>query len=189
MNNIGLIVIGCSAGGIEALKYILSKIDSLSLPPIVIVQHRGAEGPAIMIPFFKEVCRLSVKDAESKEPLALGHVYFAPAGYHLLVSDQLTFDLTVEDPVNYSRPSIDVLFESVASIAGLKTLGIVLTGANEDGAKGLKKIVDHGGLAVVQDPEEALFIQMPQAALRLVPNARKFRLQEIVGFLLEMSKS
>lgn len=186
MKKIGLIAIGCSAGGIDALKSILPSLRSPKLPPIVIIQHRGSEWPQILVPFFQEICALPVKEAESKEVAKNGHIYFAPAGYHLLLSDEMTFDLTVEEPVRFSRPSIDVFFESVADIKDLRGLGIILTGANDDGAMGLKKIVDHHGLAIVQDPKEAPFDFMPRAALEQVPQALKLVQQDILRFLLEM---
>lgn len=187
MKPFDLIVMGCSAGGIEALKIVLGPLRSNKLPPVVIVQHRGTDRPPLLVSFFNGFCKLPVKEAESKEPLQKGHIYFAPGGYHLLISDELSFDLTVEEPVNFSRPSINVLFESVACIPNINALGVVMTGANGDGALGLKKIVENGGQAIVQNPKEALFSQMPQAALNLTPKAKQLDLQEIGRYLLELS--
>jgi two-component system chemotaxis response regulator CheB len=184
-----LIVIGCSAGGIEALRMILTGLDRHNMVPIVICQHRATDSAPLLVSYFAEVCQLPVKEAESKEPIEKGSIYFAPAGYHLLISDDMSFDLSVEEPVNFSRPSIDVLFESAADALGPRVTGIILTGANEDGAYGLRRILEEGGWALVQDPLTAVFAEMPQAALTLSPSAEKKTLQEIAGFLLEISKS
>ncbi len=110
-------------------------------------------------------CRLKVKEAEEKEALAAGHVYVAPANYHLLVEKDRTLALSTEDKVNYSRPSIDVLFESAAEVFGRELAGVVLTGGNSDGTRGLRRIKSRGGLALVQDPASAEAPTMPQAAI------------------------
>ena len=160
-----LIVIGGSAGGIEALRAILPAIPRHA-PPVVVALHyppfRGGE----LVSLFGGMCICPVREAMDKEPLATGTITFAPPGYHAMVESDFTVSLSVDGLVNYSRPSIDVLFESAAFSAGKQTLGIVLSGANEDGAKGLASIRGSVGLAWVQDPAEVPFRIMPDAAIR-----------------------
>ena len=164
-------MIGASAGGIEALRAILEKIEKPYPLPIIVVQHIGARGHRELSGFFDEICNLKVKDAEDKEFIAPGVIYFAPAGYHILIENDKSFGLTVEEPVNFARPSIDVLFSSAATVYKDKLLGIILTGANHDGAQGLSDIKELGGTVIVEDPKSAKVATMPQAAMnKVVPN-------------------
>lgn len=183
-----LVVIGCSAGGLEVLKVLLSDLPKKFQPALVIVQHISVDAPQPLAEFFQPISSIQVKEAEDKETIRSGIAYFAPAGYHLMISDRNTFQLSVEEPVNYSRPSIDVLFETAADAYGEKLLGIVLTGANEDGAKGLARIHSRGGSIVIQDPAAAEFSNMPMAALKAVPGPdRLFSLKEIQSLLVGFS--
>lgn len=159
------IVIGSSAGGIEALKSILMRIPEAYPLSIFVVQHLGARSPQTLVQFFSSICRAPVKEIEDKDFIKPGVIYFAPVGYHALVEGDFSFSLSVEEPVNYARPSIDVLMETVAEAYKEKAVGIILTGANHDGALGLKMIHDYGGMTVVQDPETAAFPAMPEAAI------------------------
>ena len=159
------IVIGVSAGGLEALKAILPALPESFSIPIAIVQHRNERQDNFLIEYLDKISKLKVKEAEGKEPLCSGYAYLAPAGYHLLVEPDRSFSLSVDDRVNYSCPSIDVLFESAAEVFSESLIGIILTGANSDGAKGLKAIKKKGGLAIVQNPATAESDSMPKAAL------------------------
>jgi two-component system, chemotaxis family, protein-glutamate methylesterase/glutaminase len=161
-----LVAIGASAGGIDALLVLLDGLQA-SRCPIVVVLHLPDDHDSHLVDVFGARLRLPVEEAQPHEPIAPGRLYFAPPGYHLLVEPDLSFSLSCEPPVLYSRPSIDVLFESCAEACGERLLGIVLTGANEDGAAGLARIHALGGLTAVQDPAEAAHSVMPEAALRL----------------------
>ena len=162
------VVMGASAGGLDALRRILSGLDESFPLPIVIVQHMAASS-GYLAELLDEACRIRVKEADEKEALAAGVAYLAPAGYHLLVEPERTLSLTVDGKVNFSRPSIDLLFETAADAFGPALIGVVLTGANADGAAGLRKIKAAGGLAIVQDPAEAQARAMPAAAIAAAP--------------------
>jgi len=159
------IVIGASAGGLTALTQILPKLPHPFPQAVVVVQHLHPESGEYMVEFLKQRCLLPVKEAEDKESVLPGVIYVAGARYHLLIERDRTFSLSVDDKVNYARPSIDVLFESAAATYGPKLIGVVLSGANADGTAGLAAIKARGGLAVVQDPATAEASFMPQAAL------------------------
>ena len=160
-----LVVIGTSMGGLHALSAILSRLGADFALPIAVVQHRGTDGEAAMLVNLLQMrCVLPVSEANDKEPLVGGHVYLAPPDYHLLV-DGNRFALSTEARVQHARPSIDVLFESAADVYGARTLGVVLTGANADGAAGTRRIRQRGGRVVAQDPATAEAPQMPAAAI------------------------
>lgn len=166
MSHIDAIVIGASAGGVEAINSLLSKLEAQLSVPILVVIHVAAR--SIFFPeAFYSGKDLKLKEAEDKDCLEPGCIFFAPADYHLLVEKNHTLSLSSEEPVLYSRPSIDVLFKSAADVYGASLLGILLTGANEDGADGLFEIKKQGGLAIVQDPKTAQCDMMPQSALKL----------------------
>lgn len=159
------IVIGASAGGFAALSHLLPRLPQSLPQTVVVVQHLHPEGGEYMVEFLDQHSSLPVKEAEDKEQLMPGVVYIAPAQYHLLIERDRTFSLSIDDKVNYSRPSIDVLFESAAQVYGPRLIGLILTGANADGAAGLAQIKARGGLTVVQDPGTAEVSYMPQAAI------------------------
>lgn len=186
--NIRAVLVGASAGGIDALKALLEPLDKSFSLPIVIVQHIGMKSSQSLIPLFSELCAMSVKEAEANEHFEPGVVYFAPAGYHLMIESDGTFSLSVDEPVTFSRPSVDVLFESAADSLGGDVLGIVLTGANHDGALGLKKIVEAGGVGIVQCPDTAAFSTMPASALALVKDSLVLTLPEISEYLQTISR-
>ena len=143
------IVMGTSAGGLNALSTVLPMLPGDFPLAIVVVQHVHRDSGNFFVEYLHEKCQLRVKEAEEKESIQPGVVYIAPANYHLLIEHNRTFALTIDEKVNYSRPSIDVLFDAAAQVYGSRLIGIVLTGANADGAKGLKTIKAHGGLAIV----------------------------------------
>jgi len=164
-----LVAIGASAGGVEALLALFQGLQPPLRAPVVIVLHLPPEQDSRLPEVFALRSRLPVQEAQPHAPVEPGHVYFAPPGYHLLVEADLTFSLSCDPPVLYSRPSIDVLFESCAEALGDRVAGMLLTGANEDGARGLARLHAVGGLTAVQDPAEAAHPTMPAAALRLAP--------------------
>lgn len=177
------VVIGASAGALEALSAILPALPPDFTPPILIVVHVPPDRPSVLAELFRAKCQRPVREAEDKEPIADGTIYFAPPGYHLLVEAGKTLALSSDEPVLFSRPSIDVLFESAADAYGPGLVGIVLTGANTDGAEGLRTIAHSSGLAFVQEPQEAFASAMPEAAIRLVPAAIVLPLGQIAARL------
>jgi two-component system chemotaxis response regulator CheB len=181
MTGLSLIVIGVSAGGLNALATLLRGLEADFPIPIAIVQHRSRDSDALAL-VLQEYTPLKLREIEDKMAIEPGNVYVAPPDYHTLVDDG-HFALSVDAPVVYSRPSIDVLFESAADELGERLAGIVLTGANKDGARGLRRIVQRGGLAIVQDPQSAEVDVMPRAALQQVPNANVVALADLGAYL------
>jgi two-component system, chemotaxis family, protein-glutamate methylesterase/glutaminase len=159
------VVVGASAGAVDALQTLLAAIPRTFRAALLIVVHVPADNDTLLVDVLAPGCVLPVCEAADKEAIEPGFVYIAPAGYHLLVEPQRTLALSLEPPVNYSRPSIDVLFESAAYAYRDRLLGIVLTGANQDGADGLAIIRAAGGLAWVQDPSGAVASTMPASAI------------------------
>jgi len=178
------IVIGVSVGGLNALSNILPALLADFPVPVIIVQHISQDkSDNFLTTILNERCGLRVKEADEKEKIAKGNVYLAPRGYHLLVEKDKTFSLSIDEVVNYSRPSIDVLFESAAEAYSSGLIGIVLTGASSDGANGLKKIKESGGIAIVQDPDTAEGTAMPLSAIQACKVDHKLPLDEIGEFL------
>jgi two-component system chemotaxis response regulator CheB len=166
---IGAVVIGGSAGSVDVLSALLPAFSPSCAVAVLVVVHLPRERPSGLVALFAPKCRLSVVEAEDKQPLVPGVIYLAPPDYHLLVEGGEKLALSADEPVHYSRPSIDVLFESAADAFGPALLGVVLSGANHDGAVGLSAIARAGGLALVQAPDEALASAMPRAASKAVP--------------------
>jgi two-component system, chemotaxis family, protein-glutamate methylesterase/glutaminase len=168
MNNMKYraIVIGTSAGGIEASVHILGKLPVTFALPIILVQHLHKDQDVVaLVQLYNDRIPVQVKEAEEKEQIQPGHIYLAPPDYHLLIERDETFSLSVDEKVNYSRPSIDVLFESAADVYGPSLIGVLMTGANHDGALGLQRIKQYGGMTLVEDPATAKFPEMPKSAL------------------------
>lgn len=159
------LVIGASAGATRALAEILPTVPEGARIPLVVVVHLSPNRPSLLPELFGSRCAARVLEPEDKQPISAGTIWFAPPNYHLLVEPDRTFSFSVDEPVNFSRPSIDVLFESAADTFAGKLCGIVLTGANEDGAAGAAAIRQRGGLVIAQDPETAQAKQMPRAAI------------------------
>jgi two-component system, chemotaxis family, protein-glutamate methylesterase/glutaminase len=166
-----LIVIGGSAGAIEVLGRMLAGLTTRLTPAVAIVIHLPPQGPNVLHEVLARPGSPKMKLAEDKEPVSPGTIYFAPPDYHLLVESGRTFALSQDDRVHYSRPAVDVLFESAADAYGDRLMGIILSGANADGASGLRAIADAGGMTVVQAIESAEMIAMPAAALQAVPGS------------------
>jgi len=180
---VGAVVIGTSAGGVEALSVILPALPATFRPPVFVVLHLPRERPSLLAEIFQPRCALPVREADDKEPIEAGTVYFAPPDYHLLIEKDGTVALSNDDLVNFSRPSIDVLFESAAEAYGARLLGVILTGANRDGADGLAAVRGAGGIAVVQDPAEAQAAMMTEAALARTAVDYVLPLKEIAALL------
>lgn len=181
------VVIGTSAGGMNALAVILPALpDSFPLP-VAVVQHLSPHSDGFLAEYLDRIGKLRAKEAEDKEPMRPGYVYVAPAGYHLLVESDRTFSLSVDAHVNFCRPSIDVLFESAAEVFQSGLIGVVLTGANADGSHGLMSVKAHGGLAVVQDPESAEASCMPRSALERTTVDYAVALEEIAPLLIRLT--
>jgi two-component system chemotaxis response regulator CheB len=177
------VVVGASAGALEALSVILPALSADFGLPIMVVVHIPPDKRSVLAELFAAKCALKVVEAEDKVPLEAGTIYFAPPDYHLLVETDRSLALSADEPVLFSRPSIDVLFESAADVYGPGLIGIVLTGANQDGALGLKAIADAGGITIVQAPGTAFQDAMPQAAIDTVPTAQILTLASIATYL------
>lgn len=186
MSRVQLVAMGASWGGLRAVETVLGALPPGFGAPVVIAQHRQADSSdEILARLLDARCDLQVCDAEDKQALHSGVVLIAPAGYHLLVESG-SVALSVDEPLNFSRPSIDILLGSAADAYGEDVVGVVLTGANADGALGLAHIAARGGTAIVQDPETAERREMPAAALRATPEARVLALEEIGPALTEL---
>lgn len=164
-SRIGGVVIGASAGGVQALSELLPALRRDAQVAVFVVLHLPRDRPSLLVEVFSRKCALDVREAQDKEPVVPGTVYFAPPNYHLLLDDGPQLALSADDVVNHSRPSIDVLFESAADVYRERLLGIILTGANEDGAAGLAAVHDAGGITVVQEPQSAQSSLMILSAL------------------------
>jgi two-component system, chemotaxis family, protein-glutamate methylesterase/glutaminase len=178
-----LIVIGTSWGGLGALSRLLDGLHDDVRLPIVVAQHRSPESEAFGLEsLLQHHTRRLVSDPDDKTPLEPDHVYLGPPDYHVLV-EQGRLALSTDRPVQFARPSVDVLFESAADAYGIGAIGIVLTGASADGAEGLARIKERGGVAIVQDPATAEKRAMPDAALAATAADAVLPLDEIPGFL------
>ena len=177
------IVIGASAGGVEALSVILPLLPATFRPSLLIVLHLPRERPSLLVEIYEKRCALPIREADDKEPVEPGTVYFAPPDYHMLVEKNRQIALSTDEPVHFSRPSVDVLFESAADVYGDRLLGVILTGANEDGAAGLHAIHRAGGVTVVQQPDSAKAPLMVVSALQRNPADFVLSLPEIAQLL------
>lgn len=162
-----IVVIGASTGAVEALHVLLPLLSQGLSVPVVVVVHLPAHHRSLLPDIFAPLCQAPVREPLDKEPVAGGVIWFAPADYHLMIEGQRSFAYSVDAPVKYSRPAVDVLFESAARTYGAGVTGVVLTGASDDGADGAAAIRTHGGCVYVQDPEQADAKLMPMAAIRL----------------------
>jgi two-component system, chemotaxis family, protein-glutamate methylesterase/glutaminase len=177
-----IVVIGTSYGGVAALQEVLPGLAPDLPAPVVIVQHRMRDEDNGLCEFLRDHCPLPVVEPNDKDAVEAGRVYLAPRDYHLLVEGG-RFALSVDAPVTFARPSIDVLFESAADAYGAAAAGVILTGSNRDGARGLARIRERGGVAAVQDPEEAASRAMPEAALAAAKVDRVLPLREIAPLI------
>lgn len=184
MSDRSVVVVGCSWGGFHALRQILAAVPGGFTTPIVIAQHRlpGGDGLAQTL---QSASHIPIADVTDKEPLQPGAAYLAPADYHLFV-ERGSLALSIDDLVQFARPSVDVLFESAADAYGEGVVAVLLTGANEDGAEGLRRVKDKGGFTIVQDPATAVRKEMPLAALAAVEPDAVLPLDQIGPFLVDL---
>jgi len=183
MKQFEAVVIGVSAGGLAALEVVLPALGESFPLSVLVVQHLSPDSENYLPQHLDVRCALHAKEAEDKEPLRPGTVYVAPPNYHLMVEADKTIALSTEGRVNFSRPSVDVLFETAAEVFCERLVGVILTGANSDGATGAIKIKQFGGLVVVQDPETAVADAMPRAAIKSVSVDHVLPLDRIGPFL------
>ncbi len=189
MQAVDAVVIGASAGGVDALMTLLADLPAQWRLPVVVVLHLPENHESRLAEVFRPRTPLAVCEAADKAPVAPGTLYFAPPGYHLSIERDRSFSLSCEPPVSYSRPSIDVLMSSAADAYGRALAGMLLTGANEDGASGMLRIHQAGGLTAVQDPAEALVATMPGAALKRHTPDFVFPLRELRALLLQLDSA
>lgn len=183
-----VIVVGVSSGGMNAMKVIFSLLPKDFNTPVIIVQHIGAHSDSQWIKLLNDISNLPIKEADEKEKIENGKVYIAPPNYHLLIEKDRTFSLTIDERVNYSRPSIDVLFESAAEAYADKLIGVILTGSNNDGTDGIKRIKECGGLAIIQKPETAESAFMPKSAIAAIKPDFVLSLEGIAELLITLDK-
>ncbi len=186
MSKYKLIVIGASAGGLSALEKLLTPLPADFGIPIVVVQHVSPHSESYLPTYLNDRAQLKVKEADEKEVVKPGTVYIAPPNFHVLMEEDHSISLSVEEKVNFSRPSIDVLFETATDVFRNKLIGIVLTGGNQDGALGLKAIKDNGGLTIVQSPEEAQVSVMPDIAIKTTNPDHILPLEKISSLLIKL---
>lgn len=184
--HIQALVIGASAGGIDALLRLLPGLHPGFRFPVVVVLHVPEDRDSRLAEVFQQHLPMPVLQAQDKEMLQAGRVYFAPPGYHLSIEKDRSFSLSQEDPVHFSRPSIDVLMTSAADAYGADICAILLTGASQDGAAGLASITEGGGLTIVQDPQDAEISTMPAAAIRLRQPEMILPLREMNALLAKL---
>jgi two-component system chemotaxis response regulator CheB len=182
-----IVAVGTSWGGLSALTKLLGGLPEDFSIPIVVVQHRSKDSDRLLSQLLQDGTELKVCEIEDKDVLCEGTVHVAPANYHVLIESGYV-SLSIEEPVRHSRPSIDVMFTSAADAYGEGAIGVVLTGANEDGARGLADIAKRGGLALVQDPKTAEIPIMPEAAIRAVPTAERLSIEKLAPRLIELSR-
>ncbi len=186
MRGLSIAVVGASWGGLAAVSRLVKDLPKDFPIPLAVIQHRSRHADDLLASLLRDITPLRVVDVEDKEPFEPGTLYIAPANYHLLV-DKGHFTLTTDPMVRFSRPSIDVTFMSAADAYPNATVGVVLTGANDDGSRGLRHIVNRGGTGIVQDPETAESRTMPAAAVRAVPEAEVLPLEEIAPRLVSLT--
>lgn len=182
------VVVGASAGGVEALGALLAPLPQGFPLPICVVLHTPPDRESVLPELMRQRSVLAVCEAESGMTLAPGTVYFAPPDYHLLVEQNATLSLSSEEPVLFSRPSADVLFETAADAFGEALLGVVLTGASADGSRGLRAVIDAGGRGLVQAPQEAYARTMPESAMALCPEAECLPVAAMARYLEELAQ-
>ena len=182
------IVIGVSSGGMKAMKIMFSLLPENFSTPIIIVQHINAHSDNQWIKLLNDKSNLPIKEADEKEQIEKGNVYIAPPNYHLLIEKDKTFSLTIDERVNYARPSIDVLFESAAEAYKNKLIGVILTGSNNDGTKGMKRIQECGGLTIVQDPATAESNYMPASVIAAMQVDYVLPLNGIIALLIKITQ-
>lgn len=182
--NIKALVLGASAGGLKVLATILPQLPEHLPFAVFLVQHQKATGKHYLSSVLSDLSPLPVHEAEDKMTIKAGHLYVAPADYHLLIESPHQLALSLDEPVHYCRPSVDMLFESAADVFRSHVIGIILSGMGCDGAEGLKEIHQAGGLCAIQDPNTAAYPSMPESALVKVPDAQSMIPESFRAWLL-----
>lgn len=184
-----LVVVGGSWGGLDALGQVIARLADGSMFALAVALHRASNSPeGALVSYLQARCGLPVAEAEDKDAIEPGRVYVAPADYHLLVEPG-RFALSIDAPVHYSRPSIDVLFESAADAYAEQSVAVVLTGANDDGCRGLRHVKRRGGLTLVQDPSTAVRREMPDAAIATGAVDKVLALEQITAVLNQLGRA
>jgi len=182
------VVMGVSTGGVEALRIILGALPPDFAAPVLVVTHVAPESGNGLATLLDDLCAIKVKEADELETPVAGCVYLAPPNYHLLVELNRQLTLSVDPPINFARPSVDVLFETAAEAYGPGLVGVVLTGAGSDGARGLARVRERGGITVIQSPDQAECDSMPRHALLLVQPDHLVHLADVASLLVKLSK-
>jgi two-component system, chemotaxis family, protein-glutamate methylesterase/glutaminase len=185
---IELVVVGGSAGAFEVLRVVARHLTAKLAPAVAVVVHMAQDSPPMLHEILGAAGRPPMRVAEDKEPIIPGTLYIAAPGYHLLVEAQRTFALSLDEPEHFSRPAIDVLFESAADAYGARVAGVILSGANTDGAAGLRAIAAAGGMSVVQRPASAQVTTMPDAALLACPHSLVLGVGELAPWLMSLGQ-
>jgi two-component system chemotaxis response regulator CheB len=187
IRNKELLLIGCSAGGFNLLVDLLLQVPANFPVPVVVVIHRSRKYKSSMENLLHKKANVVVKLAEDKEQIKKGYIYFAPLDYHLLIEPDHTFSLDYSEPVFFCRPSIDVTFESASDVYLEKVIGVLLSGANEDGAQGMYHIEQNDGLVIAQDPDSAEISTMPQAAISKCKTILILKNEELIQFINQIA--
>ena len=187
MRDLRIVVVGCSAGGLHALQVLLGGLPAGFRLPVVVVQHRGRDSDGGLTVALQRASSLPVSEPEDKSPVDGGHVYLAPPDYHLLIEGE-EFALSVDEPILYSRPSIDVTFLSAVASWGARVIGVLLTGANQDGTRGMTSIRQAGGFTIAEDPATAESPTMPASAVAAGVVDRVARVERIAPLLAELAR-
>lgn len=183
------VVAGVSSGGVEALELVISALPADFPLPVMVVAHISPESGNGLALLLDEQCAIRVKEADEMEAAVAGTVYLAPPNYHLQVEKDGSLSLSVDPPVMFARPSVDVLFESAASVFGAGLIGVVMTGVGSDGSHGLRRIRDAGGVTVVQEPAGAIADGMPRSAIDAASPDYIVPLQQIAPLLVRLAMS
>lgn len=186
MKNCKALIIGGSAGSLEVLTKVLPRLNQNLSIAIIIVLHRKPGADQLLTDVLSAKTRIPVSEIEEKQLIVPGNIYLAPSDYHLLVEKDYTFSLDHSEPVNYSRPSIDVSFQSAAEVFKDSLTAILLSGANADGVAGMKKVKIFGGITAIQDPECAAVSYMPAQAAIHVPIDEKLLVEEMASFINDL---
>lgn len=181
------VAIGVSTGGVQALKKLLGRLPADFPLPLLVVQHISPDAGNGMAKLLDDVCRLRVKEADEQDLILPGTVYLAPPNYHLLAEHDGMLSLSADRPVSFARPSVDVLFESAATVFGPGLIAIILTGANYDGSQGARVVKQRGGTVIVQHPDDALARQMPEAALAATTADHVVPLDDMAALLVRLA--
>ncbi len=182
--SVSIIVIGASAGGMETIKKILSELPKNFSIPIVVVLHLMSGKESEIVKLLQNNCKIEIVEATINSKIEKGMAIFAPPNYHILIEKNGSYSLSTESKINFSRPSIDILFETAADAFGSEVVGIVLSGASSDGSKGLLEIKNKGGTCIVQDPKTAVFDTMPKKAIESVEVDYILSPKEIAKYLI-----